>query len=341
MTISQVAQSLGLTKGTVSRALNNYPDISENTRKRVEKQVARMGYRPLSHAQAIRTGRTRSLGLVLQTNMHDAQRPFLTDFLAGISQEASLHDWSLTVATAHSDSDMQATLERLIAERKADGFILPRTMVEDPRIAQLASAGVPFVLYGRAEEERGHARFDILGEDAIHEAVSRLAALGHRRIRFVNGGTRFSYAALRQAGYHAGLKTAGLRRDPALEHAEALTLEDGFAATGALLDLARPPTAIIFALDMAALGAYRATAQRGLEVGRELLEVGRELSVIGYDGVPEGAWANPGLSTFNVDNRRAGARLAHLLIELIRGTPPARLIRANLKSETETGGKQP
>ena len=86
---SYLKNELGLAKGTVSRALNGYPDISESTRQRVKHAAEVMGYSPLSHAQAIRTGVVRSIGLVLQTSEHDGHRPFLASFLAGISEAAS------------------------------------------------------------------------------------------------------------------------------------------------------------------------------------------------------------------------------------------------------------
>ncbi len=318
VTISDVADRLGLTKSTVSRALNGYDDIAEGTRRRVEKMARRMGYRPLSHAQAIRTGRTRSLGLVLQTDVHDAHRPFLADFLAGLTGEASGEGWALTVASAEGEAGMLATLERLIEEHKADGFILPRTRVRDPRVELLRAAGVPFVLYGRTGDPQGCAWYDILGEEAMRAAVLRLAGHGHRRIGYVGGGAGMNYALLRRAGYLAGLGEAGLAADPALMCHGAVTPEEGRAATEALLELDRPPTAIVFAVDMAALGAYDAAARFGLGIGREL-------SVIGYDGIPEGAWARPGLTTYHVDSRRAGARLAHLLIARIRGVAPEQL----------------
>ncbi|MEL7416496.1 MAG: LacI family DNA-binding transcriptional regulator, partial [Pseudomonadota bacterium] len=130
VTISDVADALGVTKSTVSRALNGYPDISERMRRRVKTAVAELGYRPLAQAQAIRTGRARALGLVLQIDEHDGHRPFLTDFLAGVSEAASAAMWSLTVSTARSTEDTQDTLGRLVEERKADGFILPRTYID-------------------------------------------------------------------------------------------------------------------------------------------------------------------------------------------------------------------
>ena len=318
MTITHLADALGLTKGTVSRALNDYPDISPSTRARVRHQADVMGYRPLAQAQAIRTGRSRALGLVLQTDIEGAQRPFLSDFLAGVTRAASAKHWTLTVATSQGGDEMLSTLERLIEERKADGFILPRTFSDDQRMKLLRSMDVPFVLYGRVEDDAGCAWFDILGEDAMRDAVLRLADHGHRRIGFVNGRTEYSFSRLRALGYHKGLAVAGLETDPVLVLDGAMSPAAGCAATHRLLALPEPPTAIVFAVDTGALGAYEAAASYGLEIGSDL-------SVISYDGIPEGAWARPALTTFRVDSQEAGARLANLLIRRIRGADPETL----------------
>lgn len=315
VTISDVSAAVGLTKSTVSRALNGYPDISSTTRERVRSTAARMGYRPLSHAQAIRTGRARALGLVIQIDDHDAHRPFLTDFLAGISFVASGEGWTITVATADGEAATLATMRRLLDEHKVDGFILPRTLVEDPRIALLRGQDVPFVMFGRTRDPAGCAWYDIRSEDAMADAVRRLASLGHRRIAFVNGGARYQYSRLRLAGYREGLAGAGIDEDPQLVRSGALTPDDGAAAAESLLDLPRPPTAVVFAVDAAALGLYRAARRRGLRVGPHL-------SVVGYDGIPDGSHADPPLSTYAVDIRRAGERLARMLIERVRGADP-------------------
>ena len=318
VTITDVSAALGLTKSTVSRALNDYPDIASTTRERVRNAAARMGYRPLSHAQAIRTGRARALGLVIQIDDHDAHRPFLADFLAGISFIASGEGWTITVATADGEAATLATMRRLLDEHKVDGFILPRTMVEDPRIALLRAQDVPFVLFGRTRNPAGCAWYDIRSEDAMTDAVERLAALGHRRIAFVNGGARYQYSRLRLAGFRKGLAKAGLEADPRLVRSDALVPGDGEAAAESLLALPRPPTAVVFAVDAAALGLYRAVRRRGLRVGRHL-------SVVGYDGTPDGSHADPPLSTYAVDIRRAGERLARMLIERVRGADPETL----------------
>lgn len=312
VTISDMANALGLTKSTVSRAMNDYPDISQTTQRRVKRMAKKMGYFPLSHAQAIKTGRTRSLGLVLQFSDHDAQRPFLAEFLAGLSAGVSLEGWTLTVAASDNDANMVDTFQALLRDGKADGFVLPRAMNDDPRVNLLRNAGVPFVIYGRQENADGCAWFDVLGEDAMHMAVQHLASLGHRRIGFINGLCKYAYAGLRATGFRHGMRDAGLQIDDGLMAENAATLQDGEAAAARLLDHSNPPTAIVCAVDFAALGAYRAAAARGLRIGQDL-------SVLGYDGIPEGAHAQPPLTTFKVDNHAAGTRLAALLIRRIRG----------------------
>ncbi len=315
VTINDLADELGLAKGTISRALNGYPDISASTRVRVTKAAERMGYQPLAQAQAIRTGLARSLGLVLNAGPGNTHKPFLTDFLDGISRAVSKENWSLTVATAMDEADEVATMARLVNERKVDGFILPRTKVVDPRIDLLRERHVPFVLYGRTGDPTDCAWFDIAGEAAIRDAVMRLHGLGHRRIGFINGASVYNYAPLRLQGYKEGLAKSDLPFDPALTRSEAITVGQGERKGGELLQLQNPPTAIVCALDLAALGVYRAAQMRGLDVGHDL-------SVVSYDGIPEAATASPPLTTFAVDTRAAGSRLASLLFARIRGAAP-------------------
>ncbi|OSP56034.1 substrate-binding domain-containing protein [Pseudoruegeria sp. SK021] len=328
--IVDLAQALGLTKGTVSRALNGYPDISESTRLRVRKAAETMGYVPFSSAQSIRSGLSHALGMVLRMDSHDAYRLFVADFLHGISRAAGARGWTLTIATAVSQQDEDQTLRRLAGESKADGFILPRTLVQDHRVSTLRDAGVPFILYGRTDLDAPYSWLDVLSEDTTADAVARLAALGHTRIGFVNGEDGYMYARLRHQGYLAGLASAGLPEDAGLVRRNCVTAEQGAEATLSLLTQDVPPTAIVFAVDGAALGAYRAA--------RDLrLEMGQDLSVIGYDGSSDGRLMTPPLSTYKVDLRLAGERLADLLIDQIGGAEPETLHEA-LHAEFQGAG---
>lgn len=325
--LSELAARLGLSKSTVSRALNGYPDISEATRRRVETAARKLGYRPLSHAQAIRTGRVRAIAMVLNSDEPDGHNPFLQEFLAGACEAASGFDWTLTISTAKSESDTLTVLRRLVEEHKADGFILPRTAVEDARVDLLSNLKVPSILYGRtgygsSETPDDMSWFDISGESAMLKAVQRLADHGHTRIGYVGSDLKFNYSHLRQEGFIQGLSEAGISVEQKLLRSGARTRQEGAREGLALMDLDRPPTAIVFATDLAALGFYTVAENLGLDVGRDV-------SVIGYDGIPECEYASPPLTTFSVDSHKAGHRLATLLIRQIRGEEPATLRELN------------
>ena len=315
VTIQDLSDYLNLAKGTVSRALNKYPDIAESTQLRVARAAKELGYRPSPHAQAIRTGLVKSVGLVLNVGGNNAHRPFLSEFLNGISLRLGQEDWTLVVATANSDRHSIEVHSRLVAEQKVDGFILPRTKIHDGRVELLKGKGVPFVLYGRIDDVTGCALYDISGENAMRQAVARLVGFGHTRIAFVGGDTENNFEKLRRAGFADGLKAHGLQLDPALVLEGAMSVEEGFRAGHSLLSLQLPPTAVVCALDRVAIGVSQAAASLGLFVGRDI-------SLISYDGIPEGAFASPPLTTFAVDSKAAGAKLADILLQVIRGAEP-------------------
>lgn len=310
VTIQALAKELGLSKSTVSRALNGYPDISDATKRRVSETALKVGYHPSSQARGLRSGRTHAVGLVLDMDSGNTHRPFLSNFLDGISRYLSERNWTLSVATAEGMSGMVATHRKLLLDHKVDGFIVPRNSHTDGRLQLLSKAKVPFVVYGRGESSDRFPYFDILSEDSMRQAVSRLAAFAHRRIAFVGGHVDANYQVIRRAGFERGMREAQLPFDPQLCSQHAVTEEQGRQAALALWQLAEPPSAIVCAMDRAALGACEAATELALQLGRDV-------SVIGYDGIPEGQYASPKLTSFAVDNHHAGASLARLLLNHI------------------------
>ena len=188
-------------------------------------------------------------------------------------------------------------------------------MKDDERIKLLRDEGIPFVLFGRPVDHEGCAWFDIRGEEAMKKAVERLKRHGHTRIGFVNGGEKYAYTTYRMKGYLDGLKACGLHADGDLMVGDAATTSQGRAAARKLLGLEEPPTAIVYAVDMAALGLYQEAEELGLDVGKDV-------SVISYDGISEGMFSRPPLTTFSVGMEMAGGKLASLLVDLIRGADP-------------------
>lgn len=310
--IVDLADHLGLSKGTVSRALRDYPDISDATKKRVIEAAQALGYQPSSSALALSTGLAHSAALILSTTGDCVQKSYLPDFLAGISMRLSRDNWTLTVANAGPGSDDLAVQMRLIGERKVDGFIVPRPRPVDPRVEMLRKLNIPFVVYGRVVDMTDVPSFDFNGEKAMQNAVERLAAMGHRRIAHIGASSAFYLQRVRREGYLAGLRAAGLAYDPSLYREDAMTSAEGELLAAEILKARVPPTAIVCAMDEAALGAGRAIEAMGLTIGKDV-------SLIGYDGIHAASIVPTPLTTFAVNSRLAGERLADILIRRIRG----------------------
>ncbi|MEM1399155.1 MAG: substrate-binding domain-containing protein [Pseudomonadota bacterium] len=314
-TIVDVARYLGLAKGTVSRALNNYPDVSPATRSRVVEAAEKLGYRPSSIARRLKTKRVESIGIVMPMADNLIADPFLSEFLDGISHALDQQGQDLLVSTAPSVEATVHVYERLIAERKVDGIIVTRTRTNDPRIQFLREQGFPFVTHGQCGVLGGFAYFDIDNELAFVEAVAHIAALGHRRIGFIGGPSEFNFSRLRLLGYRTGMIKAGLEVDESLIIERPLGEEHGRTGAQELMAQPLPPTAILCTSDALAVGAMRAVRELGLRVGSDV-------SVIGYDGIPVGAYVEPPLTTFSQSMRNAGAKVAAMVMAVIDGAAP-------------------
>lgn len=318
VTIDDVARHVGVAKGTVSRVLNNYTDISEGTRKRILKAVQDLGYQPSATARNLKRGRQDTLGIVIPVGHGNGADPFLAEFIDGIARALDELGLDLLVTTAHSRDHMIATLKRLIARRKVDGFIVTRTEVDDPRIAYLRDHNFPFVAHGRTGEPASYAWFDIDNETAFADGVRHLYSLGHARIGFLGGPLELNFARQRRDGYRQGLAALGVAPDRDLESLQVLSEAGGLAGAQDLLSQPVPPTALLCATDSLAIGAVQFCRKFGLRAGSDV-------TVIGYDGLPVGEYLDPPLTTFSQSAQEAGGRVARMLVDVLNGKPPQNL----------------
>ncbi|MES0812125.1 substrate-binding domain-containing protein [Roseibium sp. SCPC15] len=333
VTIDDVARHVGVAKGTVSRVLNNYTDISEETRKRILKAVKDLGYQPSATARNLKRGRQDTLGIIIPVGQGNGADPFLAEFIDGIARALDELGLDLLVTTTHSRDHMIESLKRLIARRKVDGFIVTRTEVQDPRVAYLKEQNFPFVAHGRTGDPSNYAWFDIDNEATFADGVRHLYSLGHERIGYVGGPLELNFALQRQEGYRQGLESLGLPHDQSLESLQALNEKGGFAGAKALLSLERPPTALLCATDALAIGAVQFCRKFGLATGSDV-------TVIGYDGLPVGEYLDPPLTTFSQSAQDAGGHVARMLIDVLDGKDPTSLqalAKANLIRRASDG----
>lgn len=271
MNLKEFSAHLGLSPTTVSRALNGYPEVSEATRKRVAEAAGRLNYRPNARAKRLATGRAMAIGHILPvSDEHEVVNPVFSDFIAGAGDryaEAG-YDLSLSVVRDEDEADAYRTLK---ARGNVDGVVVHGPKVNDARIALLQDLGLPFVVHGRSSAVQNDYNWvDVNNRRAFSRATDFLLDLGHRRIALLNGLLDMDFANRRQSGYRDALEARGVAFEHALVASGEMTETYGYATAKALLTGANPPSALIVASIIPAIGARRAMHDLGLQMGRDV-----------------------------------------------------------------------
>ncbi|MCO4840214.1 MAG: substrate-binding domain-containing protein [Rhodobacteraceae bacterium] len=315
VSLKDLAKHLGLAEGTVSRAMNNYPDISMATREKVKKAADALGYRPNNTARRLATGRAEAVAYLMPTSHSAISTPFVSQLLQGLGDALAMRGWDLMVVQPQAAEDELETLRKLVASGKVSGVVMSRPSKSDSRIEFLKKSGFPFIVHGRSRDAEGYAWYDVDGRQAFADAVDHLASLGHQRIGFIGAPSYLNFAQDRVDGYKDGLVANGITFDPDLISVTELTDEGGERAALDLLNDTAPPSALLCVNDVQAIGALSAIRNKGLVPGEDV-------SVIGYDGVWMGRHTNPPLTTLAQPQAHSGRQLGDMLLSIIDGGNP-------------------
>ena len=317
VTLKDIAHKVGYSVTTVSRALNDYDDVSEETKQLIKRVAQEMGYHPHVIAQSLQRRRTNTVGFIVPATERYLSDPYFLELLAGIGDGAASYDFDLLISTCKPmDPKEPLVYERMVKGRKVDGIVVARTRCDDERITYLASEGFPLIAFGRTASEQDFPYLDVDGEKGVCEAVEYLIGLGHRRIGFISPSMYLMFAEHRLAGYKRALQDNGLELDPALVVEGNLTQSGGYQRMEQLLDLEEPPTAVVTGNDLMAFGAMETAQERGLVVGHDI-------AVIGFDDIPLAAYFRPTLTTVRQPIYDIGKMLSQMLIKIIKGEEPA------------------
>lgn len=317
MRLKDLAEHLGLSQTTVSRALNGYPEVNEATRLRVSETAARLGYRPNASALRLATGRAGAVGMVVRGSSEYG--PHTSEFMGGAGSRLAEAEIDLVVATVETYQDEINAYRRFAASQKVDALILQSPRLQDERAELLMDLGIPFVLHGRTNVGRPVAWMDIDNTGAVERATSHLLDLGHRHIALLNGIKGRTFSEHREIGYLAALSARGIAVDPGLMGNSIFTDEVAFRMAQAMLERRPRPTAFLAGSMMTALGVFRAIRQAGLTLGQEV-------SMIAHDDVFPYLNADnmyPTMSTTRSSIRAAGARMGELILQVLSGKPVA------------------
>lgn len=306
-----LASALGLSRTTVSRALNGYDDVSEATRQRVTEAARALGYQADPTARKLATGRADAIGIVYPFGAGDLGDPRFCEVVAGITEALGERDMDLIIASARPGAELE-TYRRLVEGRAVDGLIVARTQMDDRRIAFLQKCDFPFVAYGRTHSARPYWWFDFDNEAGARAATQRLIDFGHRRIALISAPLAMTFAAQRRDGFVSALRDADIAPLPELMIECSFDSAGGHEAATTLLNLAEPPSAVLVDNNLAGAGAFRAIVDSGRPPGSDV-------SLIVYDGVPsEISHPYAVTAVMQPTGHASGRAIAELMLDAIR-----------------------
>ena len=310
-TLSQIAAEAGVSVPTVSKVVNGRPDVAPHTRKTVERLLRARGYTSVRVPQATENKRVGLIDVVFV----DLGSQWAMAILAGVEEVAYRAGTTVAVSAIHGRHRTRPDerwLENLAA-RRCDGVLLILSELTARQQQRLVELGVPVVTMDPAgAPPPGIPSVGATNWAGGLSAVEHLVSLGHSRVAVIGGPTDVLCSRARVAGYRAAMGAAGLAIPTGYVRYGDFRSGTGYRETMALLDLAKPPTAIFSCSDQMALGAYEALFERGLRVPDDM-------SIVGFDDLDEANWAVPPLTTVRQPLSEMASMATRMLLSLVDG----------------------
>lgn len=313
ITIGEIARMAGVSKTTVSRVINEKPDVDPQTRERILGLIDDYGFQPNAFAKAISLQKSNHIGLIIP---HDAQyvysNPFYTEVMRGVSTKVDQTGYYLVLCFAHETNYLD-----IYRQNRVDGFVLLSPGSYHRHIIEsLNEEQVPFVSTAKISYQEDMTYVDVDNFYGATVAMEYLVALGHRKIAYIGKPTLQS-SIDRLSGYRTVLEKYDLpRREDWVLTTDISSVEGGYTYTSRLLQQDDLPTAIFLANDVMAIGAINALRENGLRVPEDL-------SVFGFDDIPLARYINPSLSTIRQPTYEKGMEAARLLVRMLESGQPA------------------
>ena len=309
-TIAEIAAKAGVSIPTVSRVLNNRPDVAPETRERVEQVIKESGF----IRSRVRNVLKESSGII-DMLVPDLTNLYSIEIVRGVEEVMERTELRLALSLTHDTLPFEQRWLAKVIDGATDGAILVLAHGQSNRLDMLLRNKIPFVVV----DHRGELGPDVPSVGATNWLGGRLAtehllSLGHRRIAIIGGDATLPCSRDRIAGYRAALEDAGAPVDPVLIRPGMFAHQTGYEQTIALLDLPEPPTAIFAGSDAQAMGVYAALRVRGLKVPDSM-------SVVGFDDVPIASIVTPALTTVRQPLVEMGRGATTMLLRLIAEEP--------------------
>lgn len=312
MNLEDIARKAGVSRSTVSRVINDEPNVNAGTRELIWNIIRKENFQPNPSARALVRRQTQIIGVVIPTseNIFYTDNNYWMQLLAGISQVTRQRNYAMLLWLGSMTGDDEHSLPKVANNRLMDGIIIASLMHSHPLFKRLLSLPYPFVMIDRPLEHADKINYVSVDNVAAADvATTHLIALSRRRIAHISGDMQIADAHDRLLGYKNALRRAGLPIDDNLIAEGYFTQQAGYDATRRLLPF--QPDAIFAGSDTVALGALRAVREAGLEVPRDI-------ALVGFDDVDVATHVDPPLTSMRQPLIAKGAAAAELLLDLIQ-----------------------
>jgi LacI family transcriptional regulator len=308
LTIIEIAKQSGVSRSTVSRVINDDPNVNSTTRQRVRSVMQKLNFQPNAAARGLAAGKTRILGLVIPMGVAALfTDPYFPQVIQGITAACNQHGYSTMLWLAEPEYERR-TIQQVVSAGMIDGVIVASALTDDAVIEAVRTRQIPFVLVGRHPIHNDITYVDVDNRMSSRDAVLHLLRLGYKRVMTIAGPQNMIGGLDRLAGYKDALKARGLLSDPKWMAEGDFSEDSGYSAMQQLLP--QLPDAVFIASDTMALGAMRALREAGKRIPDDV-------ALVGFDDMPFAARTDPPLTTVRQPIQRAGFVAAETLFDLI------------------------
>jgi DNA-binding LacI/PurR family transcriptional regulator len=306
VTVKDVADLANVSTATVSRVLNNYPQVADETRSRVLWAMQELGYQPSRVARRLRVKGTQILGLIIS----DIANPFFPSVVRGIEDIAYANQYTLLLCNSDEDPARARLYVNVLQAERVAGIIISPADENSTSCEPLIRNDVPIVAMDR--------RLRLFDVDTVlvdnvkgaYQATSHLIRLGHRRIGLIGGPFRITTGRERREGYEKALRESGLELDQRLIKVGDFKQDSGYRRACELLEMEDRPTAIFAANNLMTLGALNAIHERGLDIPGDV-------AIVGFDDMPWAPSLDPPLTAVAQPTYELGCTAINLLLQRI------------------------
>lgn len=310
LTLEEIAKIAGVSRATVSRVVNDHPNIRAEVRQRVQEVIDQTGYEPNRAARSLASNRSNIIGLFKPlVGLSDLFiDPYYPKLMNGISRECNDLDYVLSLFIFENREEERKKFKSIINGGLIDGMILTASSIDDPYVPLLKERNIPFVMVGRAPKGADVSFVDAENIAGGYLAASHLIRTGYKRIACIAPDLNTAVGEDRLAGFMNAFKERQIEVDPALIIEGDFTFKGGATAMRQLLPM--KPDAVFSGSDAMALGAMQAAQEAGLRVPDDI-------AFVGFDDFPAASNASPPLTTIRQPVEQTGSIAVRTLIDII------------------------